>query len=97
MILEHSTGPGQHPVEQETPPGTLKDVVCGMTVDPQRAASRLEHLGHTYYFCNPACLEKFRANPARYTSRPAALAAFGSRPHSIDRPAISQSVYTCPM
>ena len=26
------------------------DPVCGMTVDPQRAASTHEHAGRTYYF-----------------------------------------------
>jgi Cu+-exporting ATPase len=27
------------------------DPVCGMTVDPSRAAGHLEHEGLTYYFC----------------------------------------------
>jgi Cu+-exporting ATPase len=42
------------------------DPVCGMTVDPARAKHSLSHEGTTYFFCNPRCLEKFRADPSRY-------------------------------
>jgi Cu+-exporting ATPase len=44
---------------------TAIDPVCGMTVDPATAASH-RHDGTTYFFCNPRCLEKFKANPDRY-------------------------------
>ena len=43
-----------------------KDPVCGMTVDPARAAATHEHAGKTYYFCCRGCQEKFRAEPAKY-------------------------------
>lgn len=43
-----------------------KDVVCGMQVDPAKAAARTEYRGMTYYFCSPACKAKFDANPAQY-------------------------------
>ena len=43
-----------------------KDPVCGMTVDPARAAATYEHAGKTYYFCCRGCQEKFRAEPAKY-------------------------------
>jgi xanthine dehydrogenase accessory factor len=42
------------------------DPVCGMTVVVATAKHRGEHLGTTYYFCNPRCREKFLAAPARY-------------------------------
>src|SRR4249919_3711326 len=42
------------------------DPVCGMTVDPAAAPARTEFQGTTYYFCNPGCLVKFKANPHRY-------------------------------
>ena len=42
------------------------DPVCGMTVDPARAAATVEHAGKTYFFCNPGCAVKFRADPDRY-------------------------------
>ena len=40
------------------------DLVCGMTVDPERAAGRSERDGQTYYFCSPMCKAKFDAEMA---------------------------------
>ncbi len=42
------------------------DPVCGMAVDPADAAGSHNHNGKTYYFCNPSCLERFKAEPARF-------------------------------
>jgi Cu+-exporting ATPase len=42
------------------------DPVCGMTIDPARAAGHLEHDRTTYYFCSKGCLAKFAADPDRY-------------------------------
>ncbi len=47
------------------------DPVCGMKVDPARAAARVEHGGHTYYFCCQGCATKFTADPGKYL-KPAA-------------------------
>ena len=44
------------------------DPVCGMTVDPARAAGHVDHDGTTYYFCSKGCLEKFRADPKKFLS-----------------------------
>jgi YHS domain-containing protein len=43
-----------------------RDVVCGMQVDPAKAAATSEYNGKTYYFCAKACKIKFDANPAQY-------------------------------
>jgi P-type Cu+ transporter len=37
------------------------DPVCGMTVDPAKAAGTSERDGVRYYFCSPGCKEKFDA------------------------------------
>ena len=42
------------------------DPVCGMQVDEKQAAGSFVHDNRTYNFCSSACLNKFRANPARY-------------------------------
>jgi len=63
----------------------LKDPVCGMTVSSS-GAHRHEHEGATYLFCSNRCLEKFRAEPARFIE---------PRPSS-SPPRAGQS-YTCPM
>ena len=41
------------------------DPVCGMTVDPAKAAS-VEHEGAKFYFCCQGCATKFRADPGKY-------------------------------
>jgi Cu+-exporting ATPase len=43
-----------------------KDVVCGMQVDPAKAAGSSQYKGKTYYFCSPGCKTKFDANPGQY-------------------------------
>ena len=45
------------------------DPICGMTVDPAKAAGQHEHKGTTYYFCAVSCLERFRADPERALSK----------------------------
>lgn len=45
------------------------DPICGMTVDPAKAAGRYDHKGTTYYFCGTSCLERFRADPERALSK----------------------------
>ena len=40
-----------------------KDPVCGMQVDPAKAAGTGEYQGKTYYFCNAVCQRKFEENP----------------------------------
>ena len=41
-----------------------RDVVCGMEVDPAKAAATSEYNGKTYYFCAKACKNKFDAEAA---------------------------------
>ncbi|HET9216126.1 MAG TPA: heavy metal translocating P-type ATPase [Terriglobia bacterium] len=47
---------------------TFVDPVCGMNVDPHKAAGSHEHGGVTYYFCSRSCLERFKANPTQYAN-----------------------------
>jgi YHS domain-containing protein len=44
-----------------------KDPVCGMQVDPAKAAGSSEYDGKTYYFCAPQCKQKFDRDPQKYT------------------------------
>jgi Cu+-exporting ATPase len=64
----------------------VKDPVCGMMVDPHTAKHRHEHHGHTYYFCNPKCREKFIAEPGKYLAGEAAKEEVPAG-----------TTYTCPM
>jgi len=45
-----------------------KDPVCGMTVDPFKAAASIEHAGKLYHFCCKGCAEKFSADPGKFLS-----------------------------
>ena len=45
-----------------------RDPVCGMQVDPARAAAQVEHGGKRYYFCGRGCAQKFQADPEKYLS-----------------------------
>jgi Cu+-exporting ATPase len=58
------------------------DPVCGMRVDPERAADRVEYRGQIYHFCSRTCAEKFRASPERFLGV---------------KPATAHAEYTCPM
>src|SRR5438128_1068989 len=66
------------------------DPVCHMKVMPQTAAARYDYKGKTYYFCNPRCAERFKANPEAFLS-----------PVKIETPSpqppIPAATYTCPM
>src|ERR1700688_3807593 len=82
-----------------------RDPVCGMTVDPAKAAAHFEHHGETYFFCARGCAQKFSADPERYLNlSPAAapssaIATLASiRPAAPRAPAPGQQTrYTCPM
>ena len=67
----------------------VRDPVCGMTVDPQRAAGSSTYQGKTYHFCSQGCVDKFQADPDKYLhsqAKPEAMA-----------PPVSGVEYTCPM
>jgi len=65
----------------------MKDPICGMEVTPDTAAGSHVHQGVTYYFCSDHCLEKFRADPAKFLSQRS----------STPTPQHTVSLYTCPM
>ena len=57
MTLEQSAVGSRRPVI---------DPVCGMTVDPAKAAGSFDYSGQTYYFCGKGCLAKFSSDPEKY-------------------------------
>jgi len=67
------------------------DPVCGMTVDPATAAGSFAYQGTTYFFCCQGCLEKFRADPARY------LAPGATKETMPATPVPPGTKYVCPM
>jgi Cu+-exporting ATPase len=69
----------------------VKDPVCGMDVDPHRAAGEAEHRGTAYYFCSLGCQAKFKADPGKYV-QPGKKQS--PPPAAADGEAVE---YTCPM
>jgi Cu+-exporting ATPase len=66
---------------------TVRDPVCGMTVNPATSKHRFDYRGETYHFCSAGCRTKFAADPASYLekdSKPKAAVPEGT-------------IYTCPM
>jgi len=103
-----SSDPASHLPAGDSPAGSdVVDPVCGMTIDRADSVGEHEYRGTTYYFCNPHCLEQFRADPERYLdpSRQAGSPAGGGSQigGSAARPAEAGShvergaEYTCPM
>ena len=73
----------------ETQGGSVKDLVCGMDVDPHTAKHKAEHGGKTYYFCAAGCRTKFVAEPLKYLEHGSASPAPLEEPEG--------TIYTCPM
>src|SRR5688572_7422863 len=74
---------------------TQIDPVCGMTVDPDRAAGSYEYKGKTYYFCSTHCVHRFREDPEKFLQKSALPIQIQSRPVKIE--AKPGQKYTCPM
>src|SRR6202521_3400212 len=47
-----------------------RDPVCGMLVDPPKAAGKAEHGGKTHYFCSTRCAERFSKEPHKFLASP---------------------------
>jgi YHS domain-containing protein len=59
----------------------VKDVVCGMMVDPETAAAQAEYKGATYYFCAPGCKAAFEKDPEKYLQGEAGGSQAGGHQH----------------
>ena len=66
----------------------VRDLVCGMIVDPHTTPHRYNYAGRTYYFCSAGCLAKFSADPQKFVTPPQAKA-----PQAVPE----GTIYTCPM
>ena len=55
--------------DREEDVATVRDVVCGMDIDPNTAAAQMEHQGKNYHFCSHDCHAKFMAEPQKYADR----------------------------
>jgi Cu+-exporting ATPase len=79
-----------HDQRSDHTPGrdSMRDPVCGMTVDPANAAAEVEHAGTRYVFCGTGCAARFRADPDRFIATP---------PFKAAAPPPAGTIYICPM
>ena len=49
-----------------TKSNSVKDPVCGMTVNPEKTDIVATIEGHAYYFCAEGCRKAFTKNPKKY-------------------------------
>ena len=47
-------------------PSLVTDPVCGMRINPSKAAGTREHRGVTHHFCSPFCIQRFDADADAY-------------------------------
>ena len=87
-------GDGQNGPSSEAKGASEKDPVCGMTVDPARAAGSSHFEGATYYFCSASCKRKFDPDPKSYLE-PRTQSKVG--PPKKEPAAGAGVKYTCPM
>jgi P-type Cu+ transporter len=87
---------------------SVKDPVCGMTVNPATSKHQRKHRNQTFHFCCAGCADKFQTDPEKYlrakptaglvtlgsAQKPTPLHSGGSSP----KPAAGQpAIYVCPM
>lgn len=66
----------------------VKDPVCGMVIEPTKAAAKQVYQGETIHFCSLHCEKKFLMSPETYLT---------PKPQSAQAPAAAGTMFTCPM
>ena len=108
-----SQNSGGMPLPILNPAPKQKDPVCGMSVDPAKAAGKVEHAGKTYYFCSTRCADRFTKEPTKFLTTPGIAGMEHSHASHLAgsehakpatftsadsaAPARSNARYTCPM
>ncbi|HXM99823.1 MAG TPA: heavy metal translocating P-type ATPase [Candidatus Dormibacteraeota bacterium] len=72
-----------------------RDPVCGMMVEPAKAAGKVSHDGKTYFFCSKRCAERFEQDPRKFLATPGTtgMEAAPAAPSQGSK----EVRYTCPM
>jgi Cu+-exporting ATPase len=86
-----------------------RDPVCGMNVNPATAKHKFEHHGKNTFFCSAGCVEKFKADPAKYLApqssglvtpglvKPSLVAPSSITPGLVKLSLPPDVTYVCPM
>jgi Cu+-exporting ATPase len=83
----HGHASHSHHGHQAAGSATVRDPVCGMSVDPATSKHRFDYQGETFHFCSAGCRTKFSADPAAYLEK-----------NKAPKAAVPEgTIYTCPM
>jgi Cu+-exporting ATPase len=92
---------GRQNLVQPSMATTVKDPVCGMSVDPATAQHRADRAGETYFFCSAGCRAKFLADPSKYIGQSDTGHPVHHHHHHdaapVAVPGGTDVIYTCPM
>jgi len=58
----------------------VKDPVCGMSLEADKAHAQEAYQGSNYFFCSDQCHRQFVADPHRYAASAASEKPSGSSP-----------------
>ena len=50
-------------------PEKVKDPVCRMEIDNEKAKGSAQHMGRLFYFCSESCKKKFEKKPMKYMDK----------------------------
>ena len=73
------------------------DPVCGMRIDPAKAAGSTEYEGRTIHFCCQGCLKKFVADPGKYLAADGSVVPKAKPAEPAPAHAGAATAYICPM
>ncbi|HLF77349.1 MAG TPA: YHS domain-containing protein [Dehalococcoidia bacterium] len=77
---DHEGHDHDHGTHSHAPAVTrVRDVVCGMEIEPAAAAGTSVYKRQTYYFCALSCKQKFDADPTQYVKSRGFLARLFGR------------------
>jgi len=89
---------------------TVKDVVCGMEINPSEATATKKYGWKTYHFCSQSCFTKFSKDPEQYAEKGSdggghsghstkASCCSGAERDKVSSavPAFADAAYVCPM
>jgi Cu+-exporting ATPase len=91
-LISEASGKVIRPQDKERRPKVpeqlaTKDPVCGMTVDPNKAAATVDYAGQPYYFCSKGCAARFQQDPRNFLAAPGttsmAMPAHANHDHTV--------------
>ncbi len=50
-------------------PEKIRDPVCGMQIEKEKAKGPVNHMGQSVYFCSDSCKSKFQKEPMKYMNK----------------------------